>query len=428
MRMLKRPFLVGMVALATSLSVSWAQEVKQPEREAMYYRYLDFPSYVKGGSVTPHWMADGSSFWYAEGAPENTVIWKVDPANGGTKTPLFDTARLRQALMPLLGYEPPYQGLPFEEFTFADEREKAIRFTVENKEFILQLDTHEITRGAVLSDEEKNRLVPQAEEVLSPDRRWSATFRDYNLWLRSAYDGRSVPLTSDGVKDYEWTVRGWPDRATWSPDGLRLAVKKVDYREVHKIPVVHWLMTAEEIEWVHFPRADGPLPQTELFIIDVLSKRRVRVKTGEDPDQYLYLLGWWSDGSELIFMRADRAFKRVDLMAANSTTGLTRKILSETQKTFVRAFQYGPPGTFTLLGDGKTFIWMSERDGWSHLYLYDLHGTLIRRLTEGADLRGANGLTAGQVCAAGEKRGVLLDESLRAEVESRCGAAPPASP
>ncbi len=56
-----------------------AQEADQPEREAMYYRYLEFASYVKGGSLEPHWMADGSSFWYAGGAPANSVIWKFNP-------------------------------------------------------------------------------------------------------------------------------------------------------------------------------------------------------------------------------------------------------------------------------------------------------------------------------------------------------------
>lgn len=59
--------------------VTVAQQPPPSEREAMYNRYLECASYVKGGSITPHWMADGSSFWYAEGAPSNTVIWKVDP-------------------------------------------------------------------------------------------------------------------------------------------------------------------------------------------------------------------------------------------------------------------------------------------------------------------------------------------------------------
>jgi hypothetical protein len=46
-----------------------AQDTAQSEREAMYYPYLEFPSLVKGGSIEPHRMADGSSFWYAEGDP-----------------------------------------------------------------------------------------------------------------------------------------------------------------------------------------------------------------------------------------------------------------------------------------------------------------------------------------------------------------------
>ncbi len=109
-----------------------AAEAKQAEREAMYYRYLEFSSYVKGGSIQPHWMADGSIFWYAEGGSEQTVIWKVD-SKANTRTELFDTARLRQALTPLLGHEPPYEGLPFDTFAFVDEGEQTVRFTVEDK-------------------------------------------------------------------------------------------------------------------------------------------------------------------------------------------------------------------------------------------------------------------------------------------------------
>ncbi|MEE8201458.1 MAG: hypothetical protein V3R29_09855, partial [Candidatus Acidoferrales bacterium] len=175
-------FLLVVLCLAVIAPLVRAQESEQSEREAMYYRYLEFASYVKGGSIEPHWLADGSSFWYAEGAPADTAIWKVDP-KANTKTPLFDTTRLRQALTPLLDHEPPYQGLPFDKFTFMDG-EKAVKFAVEGKEFILQLDNYKITRVPPLSEAEKSRLVPQIArrgvyglppavmevmEVLSPD-------------------------------------------------------------------------------------------------------------------------------------------------------------------------------------------------------------------------------------------------------------------
>ena len=84
--------------LLAAVPLARSDEPGQSEREAMYYRYLEFPSLmIKGGSIEPNWMADGSSFWYADGAPDNTIIYKVDPKTN-TKAPLFDTARLRQAL------------------------------------------------------------------------------------------------------------------------------------------------------------------------------------------------------------------------------------------------------------------------------------------------------------------------------------------
>ncbi len=387
-------FLVA--GLAAFSSLARAGEPGQSEREAMYYRYLEFPSYVKGGSIEPHWMADGSSFWYAEGAAANTVIYKIDP-KANTKTPLFDAARLRQALTTVLGHEAPYQGLPFEEFTFVDNSEAAVKFTVENIGFVLQLDTYAITRASILSEEEKMRLAPRAVrkglfahwppvmEVLSPDSKWFAGVTEHNLRLRSTHDTRSVQITNDGIEDFEWDVEG----AKWSPDSSRLAVTKVDYCKVPQIPIVHWTGRTEEVEWTHWRRVGEPLPRAELYIVDIRSKRRVRVDTGEELDQYIEIVGWRPDGSELLFLRTDRTLKRMILMAANPTNGAARVILTETQKTFIIGlYVYYVEGTkflrpFTWLDDGKRFIWMSERDGWNHLYLYDMDGTVIRQLTAG---------------------------------------------
>ena len=391
-------FLLVVLCLAVIAPLVRAQQAELSEQEAMYYRYLEFASYVKGGSVDPHWMADGSSFWYAEGAPANTVIWKVDPG-ANTKTLLFDTARLRKALTPLLGHEPPYQVLPFDKFTFMDKGEKAVKFTVEEKDFILELDTYTISRAPALSEEEKSRLAPQVArggrplyflatlvEVLSPDGCWFATLKDHNLWLRSTIDGRRVQITTDGIEDYEWGHKKRREArwAWWSPSSLRLAVKKVDYRKVQKKPFVHWLKPLEEIEWGRYPRAGSPLPQMELFIVDILSNRQVRIDTGEERNPYIDIIGWRPDGSELLFLRMNREYKKLDLMAANPETGSTRVVLTETAKTFIHVGFGGEwARLFTLLRDGQRFIWQSERDGWNHLYLYDLKGNLIRRLSQG---------------------------------------------
>ncbi len=386
---------VGLAAIAPVVRAQEAQhpatESKQAEREAMYRRYLEFASYVKGGSIQPHWMADGSSSWYAEEAPANTVIYKVDP-RANTKRSLFDTTRLRRALTRLLGHEPPYQGLPFDTFTFMDG-EKAVKFSLEGQEFILQLDTYVVTRAPALSEAEKSRLVPQAGEVLSSDRRWFAVVKKHNLWLRSTTDDRRVQLTTDGRQDYEWVL----DRANWSPDSFKLAVKKMDSRKVPKLPIVHYLKRTEGVDWVPYAKAGQGMPQTELLVVDIFTKQQFRIDTGKEPDEHIYILGWWPDGSELLFLRTNRYFKKLRLMAANPATGSARVVLTETQKTWINVHQQWEK-FLTSLGDGQRFIWMSERDGWRHLYLYDVDGTLIRRLTQGS-------FPVVQVVAVDEKAG-----------------------
>src|SRR5215470_16956286 len=133
-----------------------AQMPSFAEREAMYRLYLDVPSHVRGGSVEPHWLADGGSFWYAEGEPENTVIYRVDAER---RVPFFDAARLRRALAGVLGHEPPYAGLPFKDMTLS-EGERAASFSIEGKRFRVQLESYEVSPESA-SEALRQRSQPQ---------------------------------------------------------------------------------------------------------------------------------------------------------------------------------------------------------------------------------------------------------------------------
>jgi len=131
--------IVAALVTLTKASTS-AEDRVQAERLAMYYRYLDFGSLLKGDSIHPHWMMDGNSFWYAEDGPDNRVFWKVDP-KGNSKTSLFDVDRLRKALARWLGHELDGRGVPFPEFSFVDS-ERAARFSIENRDVVIQLDSY----------------------------------------------------------------------------------------------------------------------------------------------------------------------------------------------------------------------------------------------------------------------------------------------
>src|SRR5437763_14290285 len=75
------------------------------EADERLLRQFTFTDRIRGGTVIPHWLQDGSASWYAEGAPHNTLISTVDPPQG-TRTELFDRARVRAEVGRLLGHEP----------------------------------------------------------------------------------------------------------------------------------------------------------------------------------------------------------------------------------------------------------------------------------------------------------------------------------
>ena len=367
-----------------------AQSLIPPARDSVYRQFLDFGSLVKGGSLVPHWMADGRSFWYVEGAPARATVLKVDPATN-TVAPLLDASRLRAALAPVLGHEPPYEGLPFETFQFLDG-ETAISFELEERAFRLDLDSYRVTalEGLPTSGPPppppSQPPSPEIQELPAPRGPWTAVAKDHNLSLRSSNDGRLVPLTDGGVERFPWTLGSAfrSQAALWSPDGTRLLAFKADRRNIHFMPVVHWLKpNREEITWQPYAAVGEPLPETQLHVIDATSGVPTQLDVADDTDQAVFPLGWRPDRSEILMLRTDRLQKQLDMVAVDPASGTSRVLFTERQSTFIEGLAFNPQNLFFPFSDGSRFVWRSERDGWSQLYMYDAEGTLLRQLTMG---------------------------------------------
>lgn len=372
--------------------------------EAVYQRYLEFGSLVQGGRLVPNWLPDGSSFWYAQGGPNDRRIIRADPATN-TETPLFDVTRLRAKLGEALGHEPAGSGVPFERFQF--DGPSQVRFVVEDVSYELDLQSYELSRALPLSTGSIALVRGEAEraragsffreqfrgvgkfsspEAISPDGQWIASIEDDDLIMRATVDGQQVRFTDDGNALAFWDVEGALWRP-WSPDSQRLAVFKQHTAGVARIPSIHWLKPLEEAQEILTLPAGGTLYRSELYLVDMNARRPVKVDLADTTNQYLRLLTWLPDGSELLLARYDRLLSRVDIQAVNATTGAVRHVMSEQSRTFLtnhhRALWSTDTG-FTLLPDGSGFLWSSERSGWKHLYRYDIDGKLIRALTGGA--------------------------------------------
>lgn len=396
------------VAILCCVSTLGLHAEPSSQDETVYQRYLDFGSLVEGESVELNWLPDGSSFWYVQGDPNDRQILRLDPASNAV-TPMFDVARLRAVLRESLGHEPVGKGVPFERFRFVGP--DRVGFSVEGADYDLDLGSYALSRPvpsstytSALVRSEAERTAPgtfmrdhfagtgsaPSPEAMSPDGRWIAGIDAYNLVMRATVDGRTVRFTSDGTETEIWDVDAvlWNP---WSPDSQMLAVLKHDTSGMTHIPTIHWLKPVEQADEVITVQAGGKLYRSELYLVDMFSRQPLSVDLGDTTDQYVRMLTWMPDGSEVLIARYNRVMNRVELQAVNRITRAVRTILTEESDTFLtnhhEAIWGGGtsnPGTgFTLLPDGSGFIWNSERSGWDHLYYYDMQGKLVRRLTSG---------------------------------------------
>lgn len=398
----RRSFVAGAALVASLVSPAAAQQVTETTyRRAEQFLGLNAESLVAHFEVDPLWF-DGDRFRYRNRRPDGSEFIVVDPA-AATRRPAFDHARLAAALS--LAADTSYEPfkLPFKTFEFLNQG-RTIRFTVRDSlRWTCDL-------GSTYRCVGPDSLSPQRSEVTSPDGKWVAFARDHNLWIRSLASNEEIQLSHDGELHYAYAVndqccsqvtsrrRGEPRPPVlrWSPDSRRLATLRLDQRGVGEL---HLLETATGRPVLHSYRyglpGDSIVPTFDLHVFDVGAREGVRIDT---PSQTaantaccgLMLDSAWKDvhwdqgGRRVYFTHGQRDFKRLQLLVADAVTGTTRTILEEAGPTFLEAnLGYGMPN-WRVVNDGREVIWFSERDGWAHLYHYDVpSGRLLNQITAG---------------------------------------------
>jgi len=226
----------------------------------------------------------------------------------------------------------------------------------------------------------------------SPDFTKYAFSKDYDLWIYDLATRKEEPLTTGGSEELmngktDWVYPEELDQREafwWSPDGRKIAYLQFDERAVYNYPILHEMTPDHQpafeavLELERYPNSGEPNPTVKLFVIDLAAKKPVEVKTESGPDVYITRIAWRRDGTGLFFQRLNRLQNRLELKAADPTTGEVRTILTEEEERYINLHD-----DFRQLADNQHFIWSSERTGWQHLYLYDLKGKLINALTSG---------------------------------------------
>lgn len=366
---------------------------------ADYARAEKFMGYNTGklvdrGGARPNWLP-GERFWYRVLTAQGSEFVLVNPANG-TRQPAFDHARLAAALSTAAGAKYEAARLPFMQFTFEPDG-NSISFFAAKKRW--KCDIQAYTCASAEANAALVATVPNG--IASPDGKRVAFIRDWNLWVRDNASGRETQLTTDGVKDFGYATdnAGWrkSDRPVllWSPDSRKIATYLQDQRFVSDMYLVSTNVGAPKLQaWKYPLPTDKEIIMIHRVIIEVDTPKVIRLDMRGDARRGTLCddiscgengfddVEWSADAGKLAFVSTSRDHKQAKLRVADAATGEIQEIFEEISPTQYESGQGSI--NWRYLPASNEIIWYSERDGWGHLYLYNVTtGKLKNQITKG---------------------------------------------
>jgi dipeptidyl-peptidase-4 len=285
-------------------------------------------------------------------------------------------------------------------FTGGDLKIEEYSFSGDEKKLLLQTAVEKIYRRSYKAEyyvydipsRSLQRLSTKGKQsyaAFSPDGSRIAFVRDNNVFMTSLADNTETQVTTDGQFNSiingttDWVYEeefGFVDGFYWSPDGRKLAYYRFDETLVREYNLQRWGTGPYPVDYrFKYPKAGEANSKVEVWIYDVASGKKTKADTGNDEDFYIPRVKWTNDPALLSIRKLNRLQNVLELLHTNANTGASQVVLKETTSTYVDLKLAG----LHYLDDGKHFLYLSERDGYTHLYLYALDGKLVRQITKG---------------------------------------------
>lgn len=313
---------------------------------------LKYANLVYSSAIHPRWIDSTHYFWYKNHEKEGDFFYLVNAENGKKQR-----AANREGL--------------------------AAFFSAKQKKWA----------EALLKEEEKrqsprhSRKEDSTDPVISPDQKWEAYIKDYNVYISPVKDKgeaekpkEEIALTLDGTTHLYYDARS----LQWSPDSKKLATVKIRDVQERRIPLLESTPSTQKqpiLQWRDYAKPGDVLPISLPVLLDIQSLKQIPLNVAPYENQFqLYLTGWRKDSRAFTFEFNERGHQRYLIGEVDANNGTIRHIVDEQSNTFVyyyNNFRYD-------LNDGKEMLWISERDGWRHLYLIDgTNGELKQQITKG---------------------------------------------
>ncbi|MDF9831321.1 S9 family peptidase [Parabacteroides sp. PF5-6] len=330
-------------------------------------------------AVRPQWIGDTPSFWYLNHEKEGDIYYMVD-AEKGKKEKAFDQQKLAQLLSKEAGLPIEAGKLPLRDVKF--ESKEKLSFTLNGKSWDYAIRQNKLTEN---KDTEPTlprrwrRSHRDTTKVASPDQAWEAYIKDNNIYIRAVGQKDEIRITSDGAPHFYYS-----SQISWSPDSKKLATVKVRDVEERRIPLIQSSPESQLqpiLQWRDYAKPGDVLPVAYPVLVDVKERKLIPLQTEMYASQYaLYVTGWRKDSRAFTFEYNQRGHQRYIIGEVDAATGDIRHVVDEQSNTFI----YYNALYRHFLNDGEETLWISERDGWRHIYVLDGRtGAVKRQVTRG---------------------------------------------
>src|SRR6267378_1400851 len=404
-----RRLLLACVVTVTLGGVAAAQRAAPPPADSTLLtvdRIYASPEF-RGGSVGPlAWLSDGSAYTTLEPSAGRDVardIVRYD-AQTGARTILVPASRLVPA-----GASAP---LDIEDYSWSDDGNRLLIFT--NSQQVWRTNTRgdywvldrTTWRLQKLGGDGPSSTLMFAK--FSPDggRLGWVRYGEYNLYVEDLATGRISRLTSDGSRTtingtFDWVYEeelGLQDGWRWSPDGEWIAYWQLDAAGVRDFPLYNTTdsLYAYVIP-VQYPKAGQTNSAARVGVVSATGgATRWLAVPGDPRNNYIARMEWAPQvgkgqgpaSQELVIQHLNRLQNTLHVMLADARTGAVRTVFTEQDSAWVEQFD-----ELRFVNGGRDILWLSERSGWAHLYLFPRAGGASKAVTSGTfDVLGVAGV------------------------------------
>jgi len=241
---------------------------------------------------------------------------------------------------------------------------------------LVKYDAASGERTVLDGDQKENRRRPGKP---SPDGTRRLHSENGNLHVRELDSNRTVQLTEDGGRDAVWN-----SRATWSPDGKRIAYVQSDSSSVRlRSELVPGDPSYPGVRETRFARVGETIDSLRVGVVDSAGGETRWLDIAQ-PEEGFYLgqVDWAGNSDELLVEKLSRFRNEREFLIADVNTSAITRIFHETDPAWVVASYHKNSGLLWIR-DGRAFVVLSEMDGWRHAYVCSRDGKEQALITPG---------------------------------------------